>query len=224
MKMRKLGSIVLAGALLTGIVAQATAAPKPTELWTDDSGDADVGQGLGGSIPAGWDIASGSVVKKGGDLLFTVAHHDMPPFGSAPEISRFLWNFTVNGDPYRFTVKSADIGKPDIPAGQTTERVGRVDLQGHFRLEGECTENAVGVTFVNCPPVAYLDGSWDPGAKSFTIVLPLKTVKAKVGSVIGPGGVQICGICWVSHTAERSSGNTIIDEASQAVFYKVPKK
>lgn len=220
--MRKALALALSAGLLLGVVASAGAAP--VTLWEDAKGDADLALGTGSSIPAGWDIASGIVEKKGKNLEFTVTHHDMPPVGSAPEVSRFLWNFTVNGAPYRFTVKSVDLGKPDIPAGQTTERVGRVDLQGHFRLEGECGENAVGVTFVNCPPVAYLDGTWDPAAKSFTVILPLKTVKAKVGSAIGPGAAQICTICWVSHTAERSSGNTIIDDAAQSTTYKVPKK
>lgn len=224
--MRRLGSIVLAGALLTGIVAQATAAPKPVVMFTDDSGDADLGQGLGGSLPGGWDLTEGSIAKNGANLEFTVTHADMPPTGSGPEITRFIWNFTVNEKNYRFTIKSADIGKPDVAGGQTTERVGRVDLQGHFRLEDECGRDAtLPIQFVNCPPIAYLDGSFDPGAKSFTVILPLKTVKAKTGSVIGPGPDEICTICWVSHTAERSlSPTSVIDSATQTGSYKVPKK
>ncbi len=227
--MRRFSTILIAGALLVGLIAPADAA-KTVTLWEDASGDADVGRGLGASIPGGWDLAEARVLRKGANLEFTVTHHDTPPTGSGPEMSRFLWNFAVDGKPYRFSVKSVDIGKPDVAAGQTTERVGRVDAQGQFRLEdGECTETSAGVRFVNCAPLEYLEGTWDlfrppnPGSMSFTIILPLKTVKAKPGSIIGPAGEQICTICWVSHAAERSSGNTIIDAAAQLISWKVPK-
>jgi hypothetical protein len=222
--MKKMVTVLMMSALLVGLVAPADAA-KPAKLWEDGADDADLGQGLGASLPGGWDLAGGTVVKKGANLEFTVTHHQMPPTGSAPEFTRFIWNFTVNTKPYRFTVKSVDIGKPDVAAGQTTERVGRVDVNGHFRLEGECTlDSTLPVGFVNCPPLEYLEGTWDPAAMSFTIILPLKSVKAKTGSVIGPGPDQICTICWVSHYAERSlSPATVIDSAAQSASYKVPK-
>ncbi|HEU4481144.1 MAG TPA: hypothetical protein VFS18_04600, partial [Actinomycetota bacterium] len=118
-------------------------------------------------------------------------------------------------------------GKPDVAAGQTDERVGRVDAQGHFRLEGECARDAtLPVGMINCPPVAYLDGTWDPASMTFTAIIPLKTVKAKPGSLVAPGGgenVSICSICWVTHYAERSLNTTVIDAAGQTVTYKVPK-
>jgi hypothetical protein len=222
--MKKLTTVLAIAALTVGVIAPADAG-KPTKMWEDVADDADLGQGLGGSLPGGWDLAGGTIVKKGANLEFTVTHHQMPPSGSAPEFTRFIWNITVDGEPYRFTVKSVDIGKPDVAAGQTTERVGRVDVMGHFRLEGECTTTTTGIGFVNCPPLEYLEGTWDPGAMSFTIILPLKSVKAKTGSVIGPGPDQICVICWVSHYAERSlSPTTIIDGATMAATYKVPKK
>jgi len=231
--MKKIATLLMMSALLVGVLAPADAAkPKSTKLWEDVADDADLGQGLGASLPGGWDLASGSVVKKGKNLEFTVTHHQMPPTGSGPEMTRFIWNFTVDGKQYRFTVKSVDIGKPDVFGGQTTERVGRADVTGHFRLEGECvTDSTLPIGFVNCPPLEYLEGSWDvfsppnPGSMSFTVILPLKSVKAKVGSVIGPGPDQICTICWVSHYAERSlSPATVIDSASQTVSYKVPRK
>ena len=222
--MKKL-SLILASVMLVGVIGSAQA--KPVTLWEDVAGDATMSQAPQ-SVPVGWDLLSGAIEKKGTDLLFTVTHADMPPIGSAPEASRFIWNFAVDGEPYRFTVKSVDIGKPDLLAGQTTERVGRADVTGHFRLEGECAQTptaAGGPQTVNCPPLAYLEGTFDAATMSFTVILPLAAVNAKPGSVVSPGGDQICIICWVSHTAERSvSPNTIIDSAAQLVTYKVPKK
>ena len=221
--MKKHAIVLLIGVLCLGVIGDAGAA-KPKKLWEDAAGDADAGQGLG-SVPGGWDLTSGTIVKKGANLEFTVTHADMPPFGSGPEMSRFLWNFTVGGTPFRLTVKSFDIGKPDVVGGQTSDRLGRVDSSGHFRLEGECvTDATLPLQRVNCPPLEYLEGTFDPGAMSFTVIVPLKAIKAKVGSVIGPGAEQICTICWVSHVAERSLNTTIIDSAAQTGSHKVPKK
>lgn len=223
--MKKALALTLATGLIFGIVAHASAAPKPVTMFEDPSGDADVGQGLGASIPGGWDLTKGTIAKNGANLEFTVTHADMPPVGSAPEMSRFLWNFTVDGEPYRLTVKSVDIGKPDAASGQTSDRVGRVDTEGHFRLEGECvTDSSLPLGRVNCPPLEYLEGSFDPASMSFTVIVPLKSIKAKTGSLVGPGAANICTICWVTHVAERSLNNTIIDTAGQGVTYKVPKK
>lgn len=223
---RLIGAILAGGMLFAG--AGLASAGKPVTVWEDPAGDADVGQGLGQSIPAGFDIVSGSIVKNGANLEFTVAHADMPPIGSLPEAARFLWTFQVGADTYRLTVKSADIGKPDVVQGQTTERVGRADVAGHFRLEGDCArDSTLPVGQINCKPLEYLDGSFDAAAKSFTVIVPMASVGAKVGSkIMGGAGdaAAICQICWVSHYAERSLNATLIDQAGQTGTYKVPKK
>lgn len=221
--MKKLIAVALAGGLLFGVVASVQA--KPTAVFTDPAGDADLSQGLGQSLPGGWDITQGGIERKGANIEFTVTHADMPPTGSVQEGTRFIWNFNVGTTPFRLTVKSADIGKPDVATQSGTERIGRVDINGHFRLEGECvTDQTLPIGFVNCPVIGYYSGKFDPATKSFTAIIPMKDLKAKPGSVIAAGGDNICTICWVSHYAERSlSPNTIIDLAAQTKSYKVPK-
>lgn len=231
--MRKVIAIMAAGALLLSLPAVAQAGKKkkkaagPITLWEDAAGDADIGTGGGQSPPLGVDLAGATLVKKGANVEFTVTHHDMPPVGSLPETARFIWAFEVDGNLYRFTVKSADIGKPDVAAGQTTERVGRVDATGHFRLEGECTrDSTLPVGMVNCPPLEYLEGSFDPASKSFTIIVPLASIEAKPGSILAPAGgdqASICQICWISQVAERSLNTTVIDMAGMPESYKIPK-
>lgn len=224
--MKKLAAILLAGGMLVGVLGPAGAAPKP--LWEDDSGDADAGQGSGASIPAGLDLTAGAIEVKGKNAVFSVTHADMPPSGSLPEAARFLWAFAVDGTGYRWTFKSVDIGKPDLLGGQTNERVGRVDAQGHFRLETDCQSEVVGaLNAINCKPVGYYVGIIDPASATVSMLVPLKDIGAKPGSVIGPAGgneVQICAICWVSHLAERSLSSTIIDTATWSTTYKLPKK
>lgn len=224
--MKKLAAVLLAGGLLAGALAPASAKTAP--LWEDAAGDADAGQGLGSSIPAGLDLASGTIEAKGKNVTFTVTHHDMPPTGSLPEAARFMWGFTVGAENLRWTMKSADIGKPDLLGGQTDERIGRVDATGHFRLEGSCESEVVGaLNAINCDPLGYYEGTIDAATMSMSVTVPLKDIKAKPGSVILPGGgdaIAICQICWVSHVAERSLNSTIIDSATQTAGYKIPKK
>ena len=225
--MKKIAAVLLAGGLLVGVVAQAGAAPKPA--WTDDSGDADNGQDLGASIPAGFDLVSGSIAKKGSNLDFTVTHADMPPTGSFPEGFRFMWSFAVGGKSYRVTAKSVEVGKPNPVDQSGVDQIGKVYPTGFFRLEGNCGSIPVGsVTAVTCPTIAYLEGSFDPASKSFTFSVPMKDVKAKPGSVVSTGtgdAATLCKAtaCWTSHTAERSLDATIIDAAIWTSTYKIPR-
>lgn len=216
----------LALAAMMVLSALATAHAKPTTVWEDVAGDADASQGLGQSIPGGFDLVSGSIERVKTDLVFTATMADMPPAGTLPEGFRFLWAFAVGKNSYRITAKSADIGKPDALAMNGTERVGRADAMGHFRLEGDCKAGEqVGVVIpINCQPLEYLTGAFDPATASVSVTVPMKSVKAKKGSVIGPGAgdsAGICPICWVAHTAERSHQDTIIDTAFMAATYKV---
>ncbi|MFN2388420.1 MAG: hypothetical protein ABR575_02260 [Actinomycetota bacterium] len=215
-------------ALVGALGAGASAAP-PKTVWKDDVGDATL-QGQTPDIGSfGFDLTKGSIAKDKSDLVFTIGHSAMPPSGTLPEGFRFMWAFAVGSKTYRITAKSADIGKPDLLAGQTTERVGRVDATGHFRLEGDCaTGETIGVLApLNCQPLAYLQGAFDAAAATITVTVPMKLVKAKPGSVVGPGlgdAIAICGICWVSHTAERSHQDTVIDLATMSSTWKVPRK
>src|SRR5688572_7075895 len=104
--MKKLISTLLAGGLFLGIIGAAQAAPAV--VFTDPSGDATLEAQAPANIPGGWDITEGSIEKVGNNLEFTVTHGDMPPVGSMPEATRFLWNFNVGKAPFRLTVKSAD--------------------------------------------------------------------------------------------------------------------
>ena len=224
----RIRTFVVLGAVVTGLMGAPPPAHALKSLWTDPAGDADVAQGTGQSIPAGFDLTDGIIRRKGKNLEFGVVHADMPPSGTLPEGFRFLWAFSVGKNNYRITAKSADIGKPDLVAGETTERVGRADVLGHFRLEGDCAAGAqVGVLApTNCKPLAYVDGVFSGPAKSFIVSVPMKLIKAKPGSKILPGGgeaIGICGICWVTHTEERSLQATIVDAASVAKAYKIPK-
>jgi len=227
--MKKLFALVLTGSLAFGIAGQALAG-KPVQVFEDPAGDA--GNDATGAIPGfeqfGFDLTKGEITKVGKNLEFTVTMAAMPQTGSLPEGARFIWHFNSGGEEYRFTIKSQDIGKPDVIAQQGAERIGRVDTAGHFRLEQCSTDTTLPVTLSQCAAVAYLDGKFDPASKSFTAIVPMTDIKAKTGTLISAGtgaASASCPICWVAHYAERSlTPTTVFDATNQAVVYKVPKK
>ncbi|MDQ4024003.1 MAG: hypothetical protein M3217_00710 [Actinomycetota bacterium] len=227
--MKKLLGVLLTAVLLSNFgVANAAKKAGPVTVWEDAANDAGPQESpTPGFTEAGFDLLSGTITRNKANLEFTVKHAAMPPIGTLPEAFRFLWDFNVNGVEYRFTVKRADIGKPDALAQNGQERVGRVDVNGHFRLEGECKTVPTGaLNAINCTPLAYLEGTWDPAAQSFTVILPMKLVKAKTGSIISGGageGSQICQICWGTHLAERTLNAALIDSTAMSTSYKIPK-
>ena len=226
--MRKLAVAVLAGGLLAGLLGNASAAPA--KVITDAAGDAGIESqavAIPGFDQAGFDIVGGTINQAGANLEFTAEMAGMPPNGALPEGFRFLWHFDVGSTQYRLTIKSADIGDPDVLAGSGTERVGRVDVNGHFRLETCASEALPAVlTLINCDAIEYVEGAFDPASKTFTAIVPLKSLKAKKGTVVKPGtggstGTG-CQVCWVPQYAERSlTPHTIIDGAIMAKSFKV---
>ncbi|HEX2294761.1 MAG TPA: hypothetical protein VHN37_05570 [Actinomycetota bacterium] len=230
--MRKIGTTLVAGALLFGLVGNAFAA-KPVTVFEDpanDAGNTEQGLALPPATLAGLDLVSGTVVKSGADLEFTVTNAAaLPQAGSAPEAFRLLWHINSGGEEYRFTVKSLDVGKPDVIAQEGTDRLGQV-YQGLARLE-QCSEEALPavLTLVNCKGIEYFQATFDPAAATITWKVPLASIKAKTGTVIAGGTTAAastnCQICWVPHYAERSlTPSTIVDQATMAKSYKVPKK
>lgn len=227
--MKRFGGL-LAGMVLVAALA-GNAGAKPVNVFEDAAGDAGLasqGQPIPGADQGGFDLVAGSIDRVKKDLKFTVEHAAMPESGSLPEGFRLMWHFSVNGKEYRFTIKSADIGKPDPLSGPNgTERLGTVDLDGVFRLETWGNEMTVGTLTMPVYQVeAMLDGAFDPAAKTISVTVPMKLIKAKKGSKIaggtGAAAATQCVICWVPQYAERSlTPHTVIDDATQTVIYKV---
>jgi hypothetical protein len=229
--MRKTGSILVAGMIVLGLVGSAHAGSAVTvfEDPADDAGVTDQGVAVPVATAAGLDLVSGTIAKSGKDLEFTVTHAAMPEGGSIGEAFRLLWHVNSGGNEYRFTVKSLDVGKPDVIAGDGQDRLGQV-YQGVARLE-ECVDEALPavLTLVNCRVTETYEATFDVAAATVTWKVPLASLKAKTGTLIGGGTTGAantnCQICWVPHYAERSlTPRTIIDAAVQTVTYKVPKK
>jgi hypothetical protein len=225
--MKKIVSTLIAGGLVLSAMGAASA--KPSLMWEDAAGDAgNQDSSVPGAAEAGFDITGGTIDRKGANLIFTVQHSQMPASKSLPEGFRFLWHFDVGKKQYRFTVKSFDLGKPDVVAQTGNERVGQVYADGVYRLEEGYTDATLPLTLSQFQVNEYLEGAWDPAAGTVSWTVPLKSLKLKPGSVIKPGtGGSTstgCQICWIPHYAERSlTPHTTIDSAFQSQSYVVPK-
>ena len=223
---------LLVAPLMAGQATAKKAKPKPVMVFEDPAGDAgNQGTGAPPATEAGLDLVKGTIGQKGKNLQFVAYHEAMPEAGSLPEAARLIWGISVNRDMYQMTVKSVDVGKPDVvtsvltqtPTG--TERVGQV-YQGVVRLEqcGEVAAPAV-LTFSTCSTAEYLPAVFDPAAKTAAWEIPMKAIKAKKGTEVGGGGFLTdtsCIICWVPHYGERSlTPATVIDSAAPSKSYKV---
>ncbi|MDQ4024400.1 MAG: hypothetical protein M3217_02755 [Actinomycetota bacterium] len=234
--MKKLFGTLIVGLLVAGAVLPAGAKPaaKATVAFEDAAGDAgnyNTG-GLPGVAEAGFDLVKGEISQEapGKDVTFVVTHSAMPPTGTLGEAFRFIWGFAVDGTQYEWTVKSLDVGEPDVitsamtqtPTG--TERIGKV-YQGVARLE-ECGFINLGLNWSQCSVKEYFEATFDPATKTVTWSVPVKSLEAKKGSlIVGGGGSRAateCMICWVPQYAERSlTPHSIIDNAVQMASYKV---
>lgn len=233
--MKKLIGTSIVALLLGGLVLPAgAAAPKATMVFEDAAGDAgnnNVG-GVPGADQAGFDLVKGEISQpKKTEITWTVTHAAMPPTSQPAEAFRFIWGFAIDGTQYEWTVKSIDVGEPDVvttalaqqPYGE--ERVGKV-YQGVARLEECGSVAAPSLTLAMCDAIAYYEATFDPASGTVTWTADTKTLGAKKGSIIGGGGgtraTTGCQICWVPHYLERSlTPHTIIDAATQIVSYKV---
>ena len=233
--MKKLIGASVVALLLGGLALPAgAAAAKATMVFEDAAGDAGTAQ-TGGVAPAtmaGFDLTKGEILQeKKTEAKFVVTHASMPASSQPAEAFRFIWGFAVNGTQYEWTVKSVDVGEPDVVTTAITqspygeERVGKV-YQGIARLEECGSVAAPSLTLATCDAIAYFPATFDPAAGTMSWSADLKSLGAKKGSLItGGGGTRAstgCQICWVPHYAERSlTPHTIIDAATQIATYKV---
>lgn len=235
--MRKL-ALCLSALLILPLMGAANAGKRSaiteTTMFTDDSGDTHVGV-VEAQVPGGFDLIEGKIKKVKNMLEFTVTHADMPPLGTLPESLRFIWAFSVDEADYRIVAKSADLGRQPYGVGGATDGPGEPSLDGHFRLEGECTfaKPVPGVDYVEptCALISYVEGAFDPASLSFSVNVPLRDIEGARGSVLGHAqgwnAVLPCPICWYDH--ERYSRlptmwpySNVIDAAESYKQFKIP--
>jgi len=227
MKTRSLVSVLLAGILLLGLLAPAsTAAAKkkggPQVVGTDEidwgtnAGAGDLGP-LGDAL--GQELIEASIgMADAKTVNFIIKVNSLPPNGGTPEISRYNWDFTINGDAFQLTggwteylrgvCNPLHTGACPPPSDPGT--------QPFFLRQGPCTVGA------DCFVLATIQAVFDPAEGTITIPVPLEAVKGKPGVKIGPGVSTFGGTIYAAPAAVVSQTSLPADSMMVDKTFVVP--
>jgi hypothetical protein len=184
----------LAAATLVGPANVASAGKKkksgPLVVGTDPVGDwgtnAPAPPPPEAADPLGQDLVGATIgMGDAGIINFVIEVNSLPPSGGMPEITRYTWDFTINGEQRELDGKFTNYsrGTCDPTSGQCPPP--RDPGMQPFLLRGECTQTATPATTLTlCEELAKIQGIFDSGAGTITIPVPMEALGAKPGSKI----------------------------------------
>lgn len=185
-----LGAAALAASLFSGA---ATAKPgKATVVAEDADGDwgdgtipAEVGAALGQDL-VGAEIAMAD--KK--TINFVIKVSQLPPNGGVPEVSRYVWSLTVDGEYVELDGKWSNYsrGACDPTSGQCMSGPRNPGMQP-FLVRANCAQ-VEGQNVTTCEEVGIVQAAFDAAAGTITIPVPAALINAKKGSKIAGGSSQ----------------------------------
>ena len=222
----------LAALIATSVVAAAPTQAagkkaKPMTLATDPAGDwganvdanlAPVGDALG------QDLVKASIVKAGKNLNFIINVNSLPASGGVPEISRYTWDFTVNGAPTQLSGAFTEYVRGTCNPTYNPAKCPPPRDPGSapfFVRQGTCQIGTGGLA--PCEEIALVHATFDAASGTITIPVPMKDLKAKTGSKIGPasglmgGSIYSAPAVFITNTAMPNDTLTIVKT------YKVPR-
>ena len=229
--MKKTIALVLTALVGAALFVPATASAKkakgPVVLGTDDAGDwgsatdptiAPVGDALGQDL-----VEAAIEAKDATTLNFIIKVNSLPAAGGAPEVSRYTWDFSVDGEAVeldgKFTNYSRGVCDPTAGACPPPRDPG----QQPFFVRGNCGV-AEGTNVTLCEELGVVQAAFDAGAGTITIPVPLELIGAKKGSKITPGVGLFGGTLEAAPAAFLTSGSFPFDALTVLKTYVVPKK
>lgn len=204
--MKKTITVLLALGLtagsLIGPVGTAGAAKKkksgPVVVGKDDAGDwgAAVDPTIGPAGDAlGQDLVGAAIAmgEDGKTINFIIQLNSLPPSGGTPELSRYTWDFVVDGgDQLEIDGKFTNYtrGACDPTSGQCPPP--RDPGMQPFLVRGKCGPHPVVPNFTACEELALVKAVFDAAEATITVAVPMAAIKARPGSKI-TGGVGTFG-------------------------------
>jgi hypothetical protein len=222
---------VAAAPMATSGAAAAKAKKKksgPVVIGTDDA--ADWGSNVDPNIAPlgaalGQELVEASIEM--GDpqtINFVIKVAGLPPTGGIPELARYSWDFTVNGDPFGMSGNFTDYGRGVCYPAHTNSCPPPKDpgMQPFYVRQGPCTIGTGGLG--ECNLVATVQGVFDTSAGTITIPVPAEAVGAKPGAKIGPGTNSVFGATvYASPAAITANANGPYDTMVGTKTFVVPK-
>lgn len=222
----KLVALVSGLCLAAVIVVAGPASAKaagPTTVGTDPAGD--WGANVDGSVAPlgdalGQDLVGAAIgMKDAKTVNFVFKLTNLPPNGGVPEASRYDWDFTVDGDAFQLTGAWTDYlrGVCNPLVTNSCPPPNDPGMQPFFLRQGACTVGA------DCYLRDTVHAVYDPSAKTITVPVPLTDLKAKPGSVIGPGTTSLGGTVYAAPALLVSQASLPNDVLTVAKTFVIPK-
>jgi hypothetical protein len=215
-------------ALLGGGSASAKKAKGPVVLGTDAVGDwgasvdpqiAPVGDALG------QDLTQASMQLVDGETLnFIIGVNSLPALGGMPEVSRYGWNFAVDGESVELDGKFTNYsrGVCDPTSGQCPPP--RDPGSAPFFVRGNCAV-LEGSNVTTCEEIGVVQATFDASAGTITIPVPLDLIGAKKGSKITPQASPVFGgTVEAAPSAFLTYGSFPADALTVTKTFVVPKR
>jgi hypothetical protein len=220
------GAALVAGAAIGGSAQAAKPKKGPVVVATDPADDWGSNRDsqlapLGNQL--GQELVEAAIEKPDATSLnFVIKVASLPSSGGVPEISRYVWTMTVDGELLQLDGKFTNYSRGACDPTAGTCPPPRDPGQAPFMVRGNCVDNTAAVT---CEEIGLVNGAFDPAAATITIPVPLELLGAKPGSVIAHGiqpGSNFAGV-WAVPSAWASQGDMPLDEMIITKPYKVPK-
>jgi len=231
----KVFATIAAGALVAGALFAPAAiagkkAPKgPVVVGTDPAGDwgaavetslAPVGDALG------QDLTEASITMADKSTInFVIGVNSLPAAGGAPEVSRYIWDLTVDGEFVELDGKFTNYSRGACdPTGGKCPPPRDPGLQP-FLVRGNCgVASDTGTAVTTCEEIGIVKATFDAAAKTITIPVPMELIKAKPGSKIAGGANLFGGSISAAPAAFLTSSAMPLDSLTITGTYVVPKK
>lgn len=223
-----LTALVGAALFVPGTVANAKKKAKgPVVVGTDEAGDwgnatdpqiGPVGDALGQDLV---EAAIEAVDKT--TLNFIITLNSLPPIGGTPEVTRYSWDFMVDGEAVELDGKFTNYsrGACDPTAGSCPPP--RDPGQQPFLVRGNCGV-AEGTNVTLCEELGIVQAAFDASKGTITVPVPMELIGAKKGSKITGGTGLFGGTVEASPAVFFTSGNFPYDALTVLETYVVPKK
>lgn len=229
MKLRTALSVLLVIALaaaLPGSVGSAAAKGKkaggPLVVGTDP--DNDWGSNAGASAEPGdvlgQELLEASIgMADAKTINFIIKLKSLPPWGGMPEVTRYNWDFNVDGNAFQLTGAFTDYLRGICNPLHTGACPPPQDPGPNpfFLRTGPCTVGA------DCFVLGTVTATYDTAAATITIPVPLEMIKAKPGSKVNPGASTLGGSIYAAPAAMVSHASLPADTLTVTGVYKIPK-
>lgn len=183
--------LVASSLMISAGTAQAKKPSGPLVVGTDAAGDWGDGSNNAVGDALGQDLLEASIGPgEAGMLNFVIKVNSLPAAGGTPEVTRYNWSFTVDGEYRELDGKFTNFSRGTCdPTAGTCPPPRNPGLQPFF-LRGNCaTDATLPVTLTTCEELATIQALFDAGAGTITIPVPLEALPAKKGTkIVGAAG------------------------------------